>query len=89
MHKVNTDANLLSADEDVKKQLITAYCVSSTKNEDLQRISISHLKGFVISNYNSLYLEANKSLDRETRITALVALREELLKDYSDVKGDT
>jgi hypothetical protein len=58
------------------------------KNEDLQRITISHLKSFILSNYNSLYLTANKSLDREVRTSALSALREELLKDYSELQGD-
>jgi hypothetical protein len=33
-------------------------------------------------------LTANKSLDREVRTSALSALREELLKDYSELQGD-
>jgi hypothetical protein len=45
-------------------------------------------KSFILSNYNSLYLTANKSLDREVRTSALSALREELLKDYSELQGD-
>jgi hypothetical protein len=44
-------------------------------------------KSFILSNYNSLYLTANKSLDREVRTSALSALREELLKD-SELQGD-
>jgi hypothetical protein len=68
-------------------QLVAGYIAyQAQKNED-QRITIS-LKSFILSNYNSLYLTANKSLDREVRTSALSALREELLKDYSELQGD-
>jgi hypothetical protein len=74
MHKVNTDANLLSADEDVKKQLITAYIAYQAQRMKTYREFLSLiLKGFVISNYNSLYLEANKSLDREHVLLLLLS----------------
>jgi hypothetical protein len=89
MHKVNTTLNMLGASEDIKDQLVAGYIAyQAQKNEDLQRITISHLKSFILSNYNSLYLTANKSLDREVRTSALSALREELLKDYSELQGD-
>jgi hypothetical protein len=78
MHKVNTTLNMLGASEDIKDQLVAGYIAyQAQKNEDLQRITIS-LKSFILSNYNSLYLTANKSLDREVRTSALSALREEL-----------
>jgi hypothetical protein len=74
MHKVNTTLNMLGASEDIKDQLVAGYIAyQAQKNEDLQRITISH-KSFILSNYNSLYLTANKSLDREVRTSALLRL---------------
>jgi hypothetical protein len=43
MHKVNTALNMLSASEDIKDQLVAGY-IAEAQNEDLQRITISHLK---------------------------------------------
>jgi hypothetical protein len=86
MHKVNTTLNMLGASEDIKDQLVAGYIAyQAQKNEDLQRITISHLKSFILSNYNSLYLTANKSLDREVP-SALSA--EKNFKDYSELQGD-
>jgi hypothetical protein len=65
MHKVNTTLNMLGASEDMGPTCCWIHSKQSSKNEDLQRITISHLKSFILSNYNSLYLTANKSLDRE------------------------
>jgi hypothetical protein len=54
MHKVNTTLNMLGASEDIKDQLVAGYIAyQAQKNEDLQRITISHLKSFILSNYNS------------------------------------
>jgi hypothetical protein len=73
MHKVNTTLNMLGASEDIKDQLVAGYIAyQAQKNEDL-RITI-YLKSFILSNYNSLYLTANKSLDREVRTSALLRL---------------
>jgi hypothetical protein len=45
MHKVNTTLNMLGASEDIKDQLVAGYIAyQAQKNEDLQRITISHLK---------------------------------------------
>jgi hypothetical protein len=85
MHKVNTTLNMLSKWRYIKDQLVAGYIAyQAQKNEDLQ-ITISHLKSFILSNYNS-YLTANKSLDREVRTSALSALREELLKTTQSFK---
>jgi hypothetical protein len=87
MHKVNTTLNMLGASEDMGP---TCCWIHSLK---LRRMKIFkgllyHTLNFILSNYNSLYLTANKSLDREVRTSALSALREELLKDYSELQGD-
>jgi hypothetical protein len=52
MHKVNTTLNMLGASEDIKDQLVAYIAYQAQKNEDLQRITISHLKSFILSNYN-------------------------------------
>jgi hypothetical protein len=49
MHKVNTTLNMLGASEDIKDQLVAGYITyQAQKNEDLQRITISHLKSFIL-----------------------------------------
>jgi hypothetical protein len=73
MHKVNTTLNMLGKRVKIRDQLVAGYIAyQAQKNEDLQRITISHLKSFILSNYNSA-LTANKSLDREVRTSALSA----------------
>jgi protein tyrosine phosphatase len=65
MHKVNTDANLLSADEDVKKQLITAYIAYQAQRMKTYREFLSLILKDLLLVTIILYLEANKSLDRK------------------------
>jgi hypothetical protein len=54
MHKVNTTLNMLGASEDIGTNLLLDIAYQAQKNEDLQRITISH-KSFILSNYNSLF----------------------------------
>jgi hypothetical protein len=51
MHKVNTTLNMLGASEDIKELVAGYIAYQAQKNEDLQRITISHLKSFILSNY--------------------------------------
>jgi hypothetical protein len=83
MHKVNTTLNMLGASEDMGPTCCWIHSKQSSKNEDLQRITISHLKSFILSNYNSLYLTANKSLDREV---LLLFLEKNFLKTTQSFK---
>jgi protein tyrosine phosphatase len=64
MHKVNTDANLLSADEDVKNS-ITAYIAYQAQRMKTYREFLSLILKDLLLVTIILYLEANKSLDRE------------------------
>jgi hypothetical protein len=75
MHKVNTTLNIAQ----VKILGPTGY-IAYLKSEEWRssRITISHLKSFILSNYNSLILTANKSLDREVRTSALLRLEKNL-----------
>jgi hypothetical protein len=81
MHKVNT--TLWGASEDIKDQLVAGYILTKLRRMKIFKGLLYHLKSFILSNYNSLYLTANKSLDREVRTSALSALRR-TLKDYSE-----
>jgi hypothetical protein len=45
----------------LRTNLLLDTYFKAQKNEDLQRI-LYHTKSFILSNYNSLYLTANKSL---------------------------
>lgn len=83
------DVNLLAPGEETKQLLIDAYIeYQALKNEELQKVTIHNLKGYVVGNYDRLYNKLSSEPGADQRLPALEQLRLALLRDYNSMQGD-
>lgn len=90
LQRVEVDSdNLLEPGEKMKEKLIKAFIEYQVlKNEELQRVTLHHLKEFVVGNFDNLILSFSSSADSAKRKEALYKLRAALLSDFSTRQGD-